>query len=123
MDWRNEMPSLVDFDRAANGEGRHRTRVRTFSSCDHVACERAFEEAREHARVSIPFYETDDAGAVAGAYRYPAETAQWAVYVEPGTLDVIVSVGRAACNRRVACAYHGGERSYRKAFRELAPVA
>jgi hypothetical protein len=119
MEWRNELPEMVDFDRAANGEGRHRVRTRTFDLRDYARLRSAHAEASQFALAGMAYYASDDAGSVANAYKYPATSAQWGVWVDPQNLDVVVCVERAPCNNRhVRCAYPGGERSYRKDFRE-----
>ena len=99
----------------ANGNKR----TRLFSQEDYHRFCRAFGAAREAASEGKPYYEEDDEGAVSKSYGYWADTAQWAVWVEPETLEVIVHIGRAKCVDNVSCARHGGMPKYQADWKKV----
>ena len=94
------------------------TKTRKFSSSDYVDFCKAVVEAFKKAKEKESYCTEGNAGYVAKAYKYPATTAQWGVYVDPTSFEVKIKLGRVACNGHVTCAYYGGERQYKSDWRK-----
>ena len=108
-------PTEAVFLEAANGTAR----TRTMNGLDYRLFCSHLRKARRAARQGRSYFEDRDAGAVANAYRYPATTARWGVWVDPQTHDVCITVRRVSCNNSHATrAYSGGERQYNADWRK-----
>jgi hypothetical protein len=74
--------------------GNRRTRL--FGPADYLAYKASLRRAKAALRAGKPYYDADHAGAVAKAYRYPAETSAWCVWVLGD--EVKSEYGSRCCN-------------------------
>jgi len=102
-------PTCVQFLNSTNGGPR--TSCRTFSQEDYWDFCVALWECDLAVQNNEPYWASDDAGGVARSYKYPAQSAAWAVWNEPGH-GTSWAAARQRCGQHVTCLRHGGERSY-----------
>ena len=96
-----------------------KAKTRLFDESDYNQYRRCLRRAKKAAKVGKQFYEEQNMGGVANAYRYVTTTARWGIYVDPLTMEVKEVVDRCAVfGRNVKCVYDGGERAYTRDWRK-----
>ena len=96
-----------------------RCRQRLFGEREYQAFLCAVAGAEIAAGEVLGYYEENNAGGVANAYKNTTTTARWGVYVDPTTKQVVTVVDRCQVSGpNVKCVRNGGERAYHKAWRD-----
>lgn len=100
-------------------KANHRSRTRIFDDSDFDNFSAALKAAKGFAKKGQPFFATGNAGSVSKAYRYAADTAQWAVWTAPDG-QVVVVVKRGKCSGdHVTHAFTGGEAAHKRWFHRI----
>jgi len=102
-------PSEDRFLSVCNDNGR----VRLFGPMQYIHFCEAICEAHEARDKGEGFYEERNAGVVHYKRAWSSQTAQWGVWVEPGSPPAVKFVfRRTTAGNRVPCVRYGGKREY-----------
>lgn len=108
------IPTLEQFLIACN----KKSRTRVFDESYYADFKRGVSKARRAAMNGKPCYEEDNAGSVANAYKYRADTARWAVWSLPNG-EIVFSISRTICSGgSVKRAYYNGDAAYARDFQD-----